>query len=187
MYLRTNARGRSRFVSRMPKAQTLWVTPGIGGTVVGGAAGAQALNMGTALISGLAVQNLKGIKLLEVRGELTVVPTVAPAAGTKDTFTAGICVANNLLTPQQMDPSLSTTRDAMSWAYYDTWVQPYVAAPVGASQVIEARHRILLRKRRGGAIRVFRNDGDTLWLCLSSAGTESWSYGGHLRLLVQLT
>jgi|SRR5262245_22388775 len=176
-------RAMSRTHSRGSKPQTVWVTSGLSFTVVGGVPNLTQLTPTTAL----AVTTMKGLKILRVVGRIQAVPTVAPAAGAKDTLVGVLSVHDAGLTAANIDPALAVNFDKVSYMWRDVWGAPFTAAPVSSAITTTSDRLIRLRKRRGGALRVFRDNGQGYFLTLSSAGTQSWSITGDIRTLYQLT
>lgn len=181
MYARTGSRGFAR--ARGPKPSVISSITEVQSTVVG--ASINSTNLGAALIVDLGlsagVSTLKGYKLREVRGYFVSVPTVAPAAGLKGLLYLGIAKVNENLGDAFVDPALATSRDQVPWLYLTAWAQPYTAAPVGASQTIEASRYIRVAGRRR-PLRVMREQGDTVKLYLSSqVAGQTWAVAGFVR------
>lgn len=181
MYARTGSRGFAR--PRGPKPSVISAIQEIQSTLAGPLI--QSTNLGAGLIVDIGLNagqsTLKGYKLREVRGYFVAVPTVAPAAGLKGLLYMGIAKVNENIGDAFVDPSLATTRDQVPWMYLTAWAQPYTAAPVGASQTIEASRYIRVVGRRGKPLRVMREQGDTVKVYLSTAGTETWAIAGFVR------
>jgi hypothetical protein len=128
--------------------------------------------------------SLKGWGIMRVVGAIVAVPTVAPGATAKDMLTIAMGITNEHVAATSQRPDQVFTVDEYPWMWLEDWYQPYIAAPVGASQVIEARRLVRIKKRRGGPVRVYRADGDRFTMALSSPGNvESWSVQGRLRIL----
>lgn len=182
MYARTGSRGFTRV--RGPKPSVISTIQEIQTTVVGAAI--NSTNLGSSLIADLGLSagqsTLKGYKLREVRGYFVAVPTVAPAAGLKGLLYLGIAKVNENLGDAFVDPALATSRDQVPWLYLTAWAQPYTAAPVGASQTIEATRYIRVSGRRGRPLRVMREQGDTVKVYFSSqVAGQTWAVSGFVR------
>lgn len=191
MFVRTGRRGFARSRLSAP-SRTHWATTEFSPTIVGGA-GTTQFDLGTQLQTEIGQAaggqtDLKGWKVVRIVGRILAVPTVAPAAGTKDVLNMVIGMYNENIAVgagSAIDPSIASARDQYQWCWTEHWAQPYIAAPVGASQFIVADRVVRVHRRRGGAVRVFRNSSDRFGILMSSPGTESWSVDGHLRVLFQ--
>lgn len=121
----------------------------------------------------------RGITYMGSHIDLVATPTAAPAAGTRDSLVAGIVRANVALTTANLDPSSIAARSTHEWAWLHVWPQPYTAAPVGATQVIEARCTHKLRVKR-----LLREFSDSLIISFGSQNAaQTWHVDGLVNSL----
>lgn len=135
--------------------------------------------LANALIVQLAINDRRGITWLGCHLDLTAVPLAAPAAGTRDTLVAALVKAPLGSTTAQTDPSTIATRANLDIAWLHTWPQPYIAAPVGATQTIESHYECKVKAKR-----LLRSANETILLALGSQNAaQSWHVDGLISSL----
>src|SRR5215467_5688861 len=184
MYLRTNA--PRPVVRRGPKPSVVGIMSEVQATIA--PATNQAVDLGLDLQSqlGIAASSMKGYRLKRIVGDVVAVPLNAPAAGAKSILYCALVKAQEALSPNAFDPAIATSaRNQLPYVWTGAWFQPYVAAPVAASQLIEARRLVNVRRRRGRTVRSFTEVGETMFFIMSTLGTEQWSVQAWFRLFYQ--
>lgn len=128
----------------------------------------------------LGLADVTGYKCLWIRGEITVTPQAAPAAGTRDTAFVQIIKTDvgYPLTSQGADLTLANTGNQPAW--FASFAQPFVAAPVAASFMVPTTKRFVTSRTWSCLLRDFN---DTLRMTLHSGNAaQSWHVDGYMHL-----
>lgn len=183
MYLRTGRRMARRSFARSRTSQLFWCDAHLSATVTAGTP--QVFALDSALNTDYSARKT-GATVLRVVGDITAVPTVAAAATSLDTITAGWIVQQQAILAATIDPASATGRQ-MKWMHQENWIQPFAVAPVNVASPaqLEARRCVDIRRKAR-----FRDEEDALFLAFSSGytvgGTQVWAVQWHLRCLIRV-
>lgn len=106
------------------------------------------IDLTATLLTQESLADTRGVTFMGARGHLTGVATTAPGAATRDIMFAGIVRADLNLPAANRDPSSIAARSLLDWAWLEAWPQPYSAAPVAYTQIVESDRTVLCRSKR---------------------------------------